>query len=76
MSSAALPIKQNREEAKNRLIAEWRSWAHTHPADTGADRMVFFSYVEREKPELLSFRCSGARWLLVNAWLQRANVLS
>ena len=47
------------EEIKGRIIVEFREWAKTNVATTRADRLVFFNYLQREMPDLLSFRCRG-----------------
>ena len=65
------------EEIKNRIIVEFRNWAKTNVVTTRADRLVFFNYLQREKPDLLSFRCRGLdKWQQVNAWLSKPHVLN
>jgi hypothetical protein len=44
--------------------------------DTRGSARVF-NYLQREKPELLSFRCRGLdKWQQVNAWLSKPHVLN
>jgi hypothetical protein len=64
------------EDAKGQILVEFRDWAKTNIVKTRADRLVFFNYLQREKPELLSFRCRGLdKWQQVNAWLSKPEVL-
>ena len=60
----------------------WRSLANTTDGrkiikrrqDDG--RFVFFSYLQKEKPDLLDFRGGvGSKWQIVHLWLRRAGRL-
>ena len=68
---------QEEVKVKDRIIVEFRNWAKTNVATTRADRLVFFNYLQREKPDPLTFRWRGLdKWQQVNAWLSKAHVLN
>ena len=59
---------------KEAVIREWDVWAakHPHEAATLAGGMVFFTYLQKEHPDLLlDFKSSGDKWQAVHGWLLR-----
>jgi hypothetical protein len=58
---------------KRAVIHEWDNWAALHPDDLNSPSagMFFFTHLQKEKPELLSFRSSGDKWQTVHGWLLR-----
>jgi hypothetical protein len=57
--------------AKLAIIREWDAWSQDHPGEAEIqDCMLFFSFLERERPDLLNFE-SGDKWQDVHAWLLR-----
>src|SRR5690348_2537223 len=63
--------KMVREEARRTLLQEYDRWAKDHPddaANTGG--VVFFSYLQRERSDLLDFHAVGGdKWATVHGWL-------
>jgi hypothetical protein len=60
-------------DAKRAVIREWDRWVKDHP-DAPGDRMGglgFFTYLQKEKSELLDFRAAGDKWQVVHGWLLR-----
>jgi hypothetical protein len=61
-------------DAESLILHEWRRWAPQHLQATrshdGGAR-AFFDFLERERPDLLEFRCSGTKWKRVHKWLLR-----
>jgi hypothetical protein len=62
-----------KEDAKLAVIREWDAWSvqHTEEAKT-MNGMLFFNYLQRERPDLLNFRERGDKWQDVHGWLLRA----
>jgi len=58
--------------AKWAIIREWDAWALKNPDDPKKlNGMYFFTYLEKEHPDLLDFKHPGDKWQLVHAWLLR-----
>jgi hypothetical protein len=57
--------------AKKLLIDEWRPWAKQRGSYTITDMQIFyFSWLKKNRPELLAFKYQGDQWQVVRAWLQ------
>jgi hypothetical protein len=65
------------EEARPAILAEWRRWWPTTGKSVpgGLDGLSFFSHLQKDRPDLLSFRGSGDKWQIVHGWLMRANLV-
>jgi hypothetical protein len=65
-----------KDDARRLVLSEWDQWSTQNcPAGrrpSGTDGMLFFTYLEKERPHTLSFRDSGDRWQTVHGWLLRA----
>ena len=50
--------------AKQAVIEEWNAWALKHPIKAiGSHGMLFFNYLEKERPDLLlDFKSSADKW--------------
>ena len=64
-----------KDEAKRLVLQEWDDWAAKnlspgHKA-SGTDGLIFFGYLQKQRPHLLEFKTSGDRWLTVHGWLSR-----
>ncbi|MGB6540180.1 MAG: hypothetical protein WBF03_04795 [Xanthobacteraceae bacterium] len=58
--------------AKRAVIKEWDDWASKHSEDVVGNGMLFFSYLQRERPDLLlDFKYPGDKWQIVYSWLLR-----
>ena len=64
------------EDAKRLIIQEWDIWAskQTDPFNL-REGMIFFGYLQKEKPDLLNFRDPGDKWQTVHRWLLDAGRL-
>ena len=62
-------------EAKRLVLQEWDDWAAKNlpPGQkaSGTDGLIFFGYLQRQRPHLLEFKASGDRWVTVHGWLAR-----
>jgi hypothetical protein len=60
-------------EAKAEVLRTWDSWAPKNVPSTrkpnGHDGFTFFTYLQRERPHLLTFRAKGDQWQVVHGWL-------
>jgi hypothetical protein len=67
---------QLREDARLAVLREYDKWAKAHPSS--AKKMggfVFFSYLQKEKPDLLDFSAVGCKWQIVHGWLSHGGRL-
>jgi hypothetical protein len=68
-----------KDEARRRVLSEWRPWATTNAKrnpPNGMDGLMFFSDLQRNKPHLLSFRDRGDKWQTIHGWLLRDRLVS
>jgi hypothetical protein len=65
-----------KDEAKRLVLQEWDDWAAknipSRQQARGTDGLVFFGYLQSQRPHLLEFKTSSDRWLTVHGWLARA----
>jgi hypothetical protein len=65
-----------RVEAKRLVLQEWDDWAAKNVPSRqqarGTDGLIFFGYLQRQRPHLLEFKASsGDPWPTVHGWLAR-----
>jgi hypothetical protein len=68
-----MPRMQEDSKARRAIIREWDNWARNNPEDSkgGAAAVLFFNYLQDDKPELLDFYSTGDKWQTVHGWLRR-----
>ena len=61
----------NEYDPRRTLLREYDKWAKDHPDDaTNMGGMVFFTYLQKEKSDLLDFHAVGGdKWATVHGWL-------
>ena len=63
-------------EAKKLVLQEWDDWAPKNVPQgqqaRGTDGLIFFGYLQSQRPHLLQFKTSRDRWQTVHGWLARA----
>jgi hypothetical protein len=67
-----------RKEAEQAIRTEWRVWARRNnivDAD-GQVALVFYGYIQQNRPDLLDFRYPGDKWQIVHGWLRHAGYVS
>lgn len=58
------------KDAERAIIREWDVWAPKNAKGAGySDGMIFFTHLQRARPDLLEFRFSGDKWQRVHGWL-------
>jgi hypothetical protein len=63
---------KDNSDAKYAVIREWDTWSLEHPDEVKImNGMMFFTYLQRERPDLLEFRDKGDKWQTVHGWLLR-----
>jgi hypothetical protein len=67
-----------RDEAKQRIIAEWHPWIlSTHITNANEnDGFAFFHFIYNEHPQLLNFKARGDKWQHVHSWLLAADLVN
>jgi len=59
-----------KDEAKRLVLREWDDWAakNVPPGQKarGTDGLIFFGYLQKQRPHLLEFKTSGDRWQTVH----------
>jgi hypothetical protein len=63
------------DEARRRILAEWPSWSATESEPTRMNGLMFYAFLQSERPHLLEFRSSGDRWQYVHIWLKREGLV-
>jgi hypothetical protein len=67
---------KKKEDARLAVLREYDRWATDHPND--AKKMggyVFFTYLEKERQDLLDFRGGASKWQIVHRWLRHGGRL-
>jgi hypothetical protein len=66
-----------REQAKQKIVAEWDSWSASHKITnaTSGDKLTFESFLRKERPHLLDFT-SNDKWQDIHSWLIQARRVS
>jgi hypothetical protein len=74
-AAAKSEARMKKNEAKRLVLQEWDDWAakNVPPGQRarGTDGLIFFGYLQSQRPDLLKFKASGDRWLIVHGWLAR-----
>jgi protease II len=67
-------ITMNQKECRDHIIREWRSWKRKSSTPTWQEKYDFYSWLETNRPDLLSFRVSKNqdKWQTVHVWLIEA----
>jgi hypothetical protein len=66
-----------KEDARRAVLREWPTWAAANPDDAKvAGGMLFFTYLQNYRPDLLEFRASGEKWQVVHGWLLTAGYVN
>lgn len=59
------------EIAKSQIRELWAVWRKENATVSNAtDKLLFYSWVQTNRPTALSFRCHGDKWQVVNCWLE------
>jgi hypothetical protein len=64
-------------EAMQGILMEWRTWAASRSLPARAPSMeafLFYGRLQKERPDLLTFKSRGDRWQVVHGWLMRAKL--
>ena len=65
-----------KDYARLAVLGEYDGWAKDHPNDAKMmGGFVFFSYLQKERPDLLDFRGVGSKWQIVHGWLRHGGRL-
>ncbi len=63
------------EYAEIQILAEWVDWRAKNlvrgETASGMDGVVFYDFLQKEKPHLLDFGRKADKWQIVHAWLVR-----
>lgn len=58
-------------EAKQHIISLWADWLSGRERTTlSQDMQVFYSHLQKQHPQALSFRAAGDKWQTVKSWIQ------
>jgi hypothetical protein len=57
------------DEAKSRVLTEWYRWQGKSTPATYTEKYTFYTWLQRERPDLLAFKCSGDRWQRIHGWI-------
>jgi hypothetical protein len=65
-----------KDDAREAIVAQWDRWAARNPNDAKVmNGMLFFVYLQEERPALLDFRSNSDKWQDVHGWLLRGRRL-
>ncbi len=60
-------------EAARQIISEWRGFQKEHGGSSTHDMLTFYMWLQKNRPDLLCFKCKGDRWQRVKGWLQNSD---
>ena len=63
-----------KEQCKQKILAEWETWAKDPNTATYDDKQMFYLWLEQNRPELLTWQLANPgmdRWQDVQGWLNR-----
>lgn len=64
-----------KDDAERLIVQAWRGWCRAHvPLErepNGNDALLFYAYLQRDQSHLLSFRCLGDKWQVINGWIMK-----
>ena len=67
------------EYAEIQILAEWVDWRAENlvrgEQASGIDGVVFYDFLQKEKPHLLDFRYTSDQWQIIHAWLLGAEII-
>lgn len=59
------------DDAKKQITSLWLDWLATRERTTlSQDMQVFYSNLQKQDPQALSFRAAGDKWQTVKSWIQ------
>ncbi|MGR3715639.1 MAG: hypothetical protein ACU0B1_02680 [Thermohalobaculum sp.] len=58
-----------KEEAKIEVLNVWRQWSDEKKKGAGVP-LLFYSWLQKNHPNLLSFRASGDKYQIVAGWIK------
>ncbi len=68
-------ITMNQDNAEIQILSEWVDWRVENlvrdEQASGIDGVVFYDFLQKEKPHLLDFGRKGDKWQIIHAWLVR-----
>jgi hypothetical protein len=56
-------------DAKRAVIRFYEIWKSNNDSTSAAAPLIFYGVLQKERPELLDFRCSGDKYQVIAAWL-------
>jgi hypothetical protein len=65
-----------KEQALLKIASLFRRWPDKPEKPTGTDALVFFGWLQRERPHLLQFKDPGDRWRAVHGYLMQMRLVS
>jgi hypothetical protein len=61
------------EEGRQAVLSAYDSWAKKYPNQASMmGGLLFFRYLQEEKPDLLDFRAAGNKWPIVHSWASKS----
>ena len=63
------------DDAELQILSEWVDWRAGNltreEKATSIHGLVFYAFLQKEKPHLLDFGRKGDKWQIIHAWLVR-----
>lgn len=67
-------------QAKAMVLSLFKEWAADNgkriPHEAVEGGMLFYGWLEKERPEALNFRASGDKWQVVHGWLLHSRMVT
>ncbi len=67
------------DDARSAILSAFQKWKSDHHAGGNTvavhQALLFYGWLSRERPDLLSFRASGDTWQRVKSWLMNAGLI-
>ena len=67
-----------KSEAETQIINEWSRHITENPISnpTTRDGFSFYNHLEKNRPDLLRFRCRGDQWQVIKGWLLQRRLVT
>lgn len=60
-----------KDDAQNEIFRIWLNWNEPQDKYQTHFGLLFYNWLQKNKPHLMSFRCTGDKYQVINTWVKR-----